>query len=570
MESYLEKVKAWLEGLYDDETKARILDLQKNNIEELKEAFSEELEFGTGGLRGIMGVGPNRMNKYTVGAATQGLANFLKKRYDHSSIAVAISYDTRNNSQYFAFLAADILSANGIKVFLFDGPRPTPELSFAVRYFYCKAGIMITASHNPPEYNGYKVYGEDGGQVVPPDDQLIIQEVRNITSPTQISFESNKQLITTLDEKFDVFYLEAIKKVILQPEVIQQKQNLFIVYTPLHGTGFSLLPKALHSLGFTNIFVVPEQAEPNGNFPTVKYPNPEDPEAMKLALDYARAKKADIILATDPDADRLGVGVRDETGNYALLNGNQTASILAYYTLSTRQKLQQLPANAMMVKTIVTTELIREITQNFGIKLYDVLTGFKYIAEIIRKTEGKEVFLGGCEESYGYLGNDVVRDKDGLMTACMVAEVAAFCALQNKTLLDYLNEIYEKFGYYYEEQVSITKKGLQGKEEIQSIMEKLRFKAPETIASIEIVKIKDYLASEEINTKTKTVTPLSLPKSNVVQYFLEDGIKITVRPSGTEPKIKFYFEIQIKPYTPESKEIAQRKIEMLKKFFLEL
>lgn len=570
MESYLDKVQQWLNGPYDDETKSQILHLQQNYPEELKEAFSEELEFGTGGLRGIMGVGPNRMNKYTVGAATQGLANFLKKQYPDQTIAVAISHDSRNNSKYFAELAASILSGNGIKVYMFDELRPTPELSFAVRYFYCKAGIMITASHNPPEYNGYKVYGEDGGQVVAPHDQMIINEVRAITSPEMIQFTANPSLIHVLDKNFDTFYIQAIHKSILQHDIIKQKSDLSIIYTPLHGTGYRLMPEALKSIGFTNVFVVPEQAVPNGDFPTVKYPNPEDPEAMKMAIEYARQKNADLILASDPDADRLGVGIKTSDGNYLLLNGNQIATILLYYTLSTKKAQNSLPPNGMIIKTIVTTELIKKIARDFDVKLYDVLTGFKYIAEIIRKTEGQEVFLGGCEESYGYLGNDSIRDKDGIMAGCMMAEVAAYCALHNKTLLDYLDEIYGKYGFFMEEQVSLTKKGLQGKEEIKAIMEKLRQNPPQNIFSRRVIKIKDYSTREEVDLTSRNIQPIDLPKSNVLQYFLEDNSKITVRPSGTEPKIKFYFEVMIHPYTSESKDQAKQKIKLLKEFFLEL
>ncbi|MCX7697560.1 MAG: phospho-sugar mutase [Bacteroidales bacterium] len=570
MENYLDKVQHWLNGPYDEETKTQILYLQNNKPEELKEAFSEELEFGTGGLRGIMGVGPNRMNKYTVGAATQGLANFLKKQYPNQSIAVAISYDSRNNSKFFAELAASILSANGIKVFMFNELRPTPELSFTVRYFYCKAGIMITASHNPPEYNGYKVYGEDGGQVVSPYDQMIINEVRAITSPDQINFTPDSSLIHILDNNFDTFYIQAIRKSILQPDVIKKKSDLSIVYTPLHGTGYRLMEEALKDIGFTNVFVVPEQAVIDGNFPTVKYPNPEDPEAMQLAIEYAKQRNADLVIASDPDADRLGVGIKTSDGNYLLLNGNQIATILLYYTLSTKKSKNELPPHGMIIKTIVTTELIREIAKDFNVKMYDVLTGFKYIAEIIRKKEGEELFLGGCEESYGYLGNDMIRDKDGIMAGCMIAEVAAYCALQNKTLLDYLNDIYEKYGFYMEEQVSLTKKGLQGKEEIKAMMEKLRQNPPQTIASKQVIKIKDFLTREEVDLPSKNIQTISLPKSNVLQYFLDDESKITVRPSGTEPKIKFYFEVKIHPFSTEAKTLAHQKINVLKEFFLEL
>ncbi len=562
-----ERINQWLNGSYDDETKNAIRRMQKENDPELQEAFYTDLDFGTGGLRGIMGVGPNRMNRYTVGTATQGLANYLKESFHDTPVSVAIAYDCRNNSDYFASVAADVLSANNIKVFLFDALRPTPELSFTVRHLRCQAGIVITASHNPKEYNGYKVYWNDGGQLVPPHDKNVITAVRAISSIDQVKFEHNADLVTGIGKGIDEIYLRQIMQIVLSPEAIEKQHRMPVVYTPLHGTGVTLIPKVLKRIGFGNIIHVPEQDINDGNFPTVKSPNPEEKSALEMAIAKAEETQAALIMATDPDADRVGVAVRNKEGKIVLLNGNQTAAILAYYTINRLKETGKMPANPMMVKTIVTTDLLSAIAADSGVKMYDVLTGFKYIAEIIRLQEGKEKFIGGGEESYGYLGADFVRDKDAVMTCCMIAEAAAWAACDGKTLCCLLDDIYSKYGYYAESLLSITKKGMNGQQEIANMMKSFRENPPKEICGSAIKTIKDYKLRISKDMENGTETAIDLPISDVLQFFMKDGSKVTVRPSGTEPKIKFYFSVMLSGNGTQVADAAHEKLSKLSTVF---
>jgi len=562
-----EKINQWLSGPYDEETKKEIRRMQQANDAELQESFYTELDFGTGGLRGIMGVGPNRMNKYTVGTATQGLANYLKASFPDIQISVAIAYDCRNNSDYFASVAADVLSANGIKVFLFDGLRPTPELSFSVRHLRCQAGIVITASHNPKEYNGYKVYWNDGGQLVPPHDKNVISAVRAINGIEQVLFERNFDLVTGIGKGIDEIYLRQIMQIVLSPDAIEKQHRMPVVYTPIHGTGVTLIPKVLKRIGFGNIIHVPEQDITDGNFPTVKSPNPEERSALEMAIAVAEKNNAALVLATDPDADRVGVAVRGNDGKMVLLNGNQTAAILVYYTLTRLKETGKMPASPMMVKTIVTTDLLKKIAADFSVKMYEVLTGFKYIAEVIRLQEGKEKFIGGGEESYGYLCADFVRDKDAVMTCCMIAEAAAWAATQNKTLLDVLNDMYAKYGFYAEDLLSITKKGMNGQQEIANMMKGFRENPPAEINGEQVIMIQDYKLRTTKDLKTNVVSDIHLPVSDVLQFYLADGSKVTVRPSGTEPKIKFYFSVVSNETGAAASQSALEKLNKLSAVF---
>lgn len=539
----LSKAKSWLSEQYDEETRKQVQNMIDNDPNELIESFYRILEFGTGGLRGIMGAGTNRMNIYTVAMATQGLANYIKKMFaDTTQPQVAIAYDCRNNSKNFAHIAADVMSANGIKVFLFSALRPTPELSFAIRELKCQSGIVVTASHNPKEYNGYKVYWEDGGQVVSPHDKNIIAEVEKITDMTMVNRDSNPALVEMLDEKFDEIYLERVMSLSLSPKLIKKHKNLSFVYTPIHGTGGQLMPKLFAKAGFKNFYPVEEQMITDGNFPTVVSPNPEEHAAMTMALDKAKAMNADIVLATDPDADRVGVAVKNDEGDFILLNGNQTASILTYYILSRWNELGKFTGNEFIIKTIVTSDLLVRIADKFHVKTYEVLTGFKYIADkILNKPDEK--FICGGEESYGFLVGDFVRDKDAIITCFMLAEATSWAAEQGKTLYQILNEIYKEFGVYREKLVSLTKKGISGIEEIKKIMLGFRNNPPKTLVGSRINEIRDYKLGicKDINFGIETV--INLPKSDVLQFFTEDGIKVSVRPSGTEPKIKFYFSM---------------------------
>lgn len=543
-------IDLWLSSAYDKETRQAIQNLIDTQQEsQLVDSFYKTLEFGTGGMRGEMGVGCNRMNKYTVGGATQGFANYLNKSFK-AGIKVAIAHDSRNNSSYFAQIAADVFSANGIEVFLFPALRPTPQLSFAVRYLGCQAGLVITASHNPKEYNGYKAYWEDGSQVVAPHDKNIVAEVNAIASADQIKFNGDPTKIQLLDDSIDKAYLETINLNSRQPNIIQAQKDLKIVFSPIHGTGITLVPDALKNLGFENVILVDEQIEPNGNFPTVVYPNPEEKEAMTLALKKAKQMDADLVIATDPDADRVGAAVKNPAGDWELLNGNQMASLILYYLLNIDSELGNLKGNEFVAKTIVTTDLIDKMCLAKGIPCYNTLTGFKFIAQVIRELEGKEKFIAGGEESYGYLIGDAVRDKDAVASCAMIAELTANAKNNGKSLFDYLAEMYQTYGFYYEGLISLTKKGKSGAEEIKMMMENLRSNVPASVAGSKPVKVLDYENLESINlengNKTPIQTGLGIEKSNVIQLILEDGTKVSARPSGTEPKIKFYVSVNEK------------------------
>jgi len=543
-QNVLDKANSWLDGAYDEETKQAVRDMMENNPQELTEAFYRDLEFGTGGLRGIMGVGSNRMNKYTVGMATQGFSNYLKANFpDNEQISVVIAHDSRNNSSFFARVSANIFSANGIKVYLFDDLRPTPELSFAIRHLRCQGGIMITASHNPKEYNGYKAYWEDGGQLISPHDKNVIAEVEKIGSIDEIDFTGNPELIETIGEEVDKIYLEKVKALSLSPEVIERQKNFTIVYTPLHGTGIKLVPGSLKRFGFTNVHIVEEQAVPDGNFPTVGSPNPEEPAALELAIQKAKAIGADLVMATDPDGDRVGIAVRNGD-DFVLLNGNQAASLLINYLLTKWSENGKLTGKEFIVKTIVTSELLFDLAEKYNVEHFDVLTGFKYIADIIKRLEGEKTFIGGGEESYGYLVGDFVRDKDAVISCSMIAETAAWAADKGIGMYEMLKDLYVEFGFYKEKLVSIVRKGKAGAEEIKKIMDDFRAHPPKTLGGSKVVRIKDYQSSINYDLVTDTKEHIELPKSNVLQFFTENGSKVSVRPSGTEPKIKFYFGIK--------------------------
>ena len=539
----LAKAKSWLSDQYDDETRKQVQNLIDNDPNELTESFYRILEFGTGGLRGIMGVGTNRMNIYTVAMATQGLANYIKMMFvDMKQPQIAIAYDCRNNSKEFAQITADVMTANGIKVFLFSALRPTPELSFAIRELKCQSGIVVTASHNPKEYNGYKVYWEDGGQIVAPHDKNIIAEVQKITDISMVKRKRNAKLIEMLDDKFDEIYLDRVMSLSLSPKLIKKHKNLSFVYTPIHGTGGQVMPKLFAKAGFKNFYPVEEQMVTDGNFPTVVSPNPEEKAAMNMAIEKAKAMKADIVLATDPDADRVGLAVRDDNGDFLLLNGNQTASILTYYILTRWEELGKLTGKEFIVKTIVTSDLLLNIANKFNVKTYDVLTGFKFIADkILNKPDEK--FICGGEESYGFLVGDFVRDKDAIITCFMLAEATSWAAEQGKTLYQILKDIYKEFGVYREKLVSLTKKGISGNEEIKQMMLNFRQNPPKTLLGSRVSEIRDYKLGISKDLIFGVDTIINLPKSDVLQFFTEDGMKVSVRPSGTEPKIKFYFSM---------------------------
>ena len=539
----LAKAKSWLSDQYDEDTRKQVQNLIDNDPNELTESFYRILEFGTGGLRGIMGVGTNRMNIYTVAMATQGLANYIKMKFaDMKQPQIAIAYDCRNNSKDFAQITADVMTANGIKVFLFSALRPTPELSFAIRELKCQSGIVVTASHNPKEYNGYKVYWEDGGQIVAPHDKNIIAEVQKITDISMVKRKRNAKLIEMLDDSFDEVYLDKVMSLSLSPKLIKKHKNLSFVYTPIHGTGGQVMPKLFAKAGFKNFYPVEEQMVTDGNFPTVVSPNPEEKAAMNMAIEKARALKADVVLATDPDADRVGLAVKDDNGEFILLNGNQTASILTYYILTRWEELGKLTGKEFIVKTIVTSDLLLKIANKFGVKTYDVLTGFKYIADkILNKPDEK--FICGGEESYGFLVGDFVRDKDAIITCFMLAEATSWAAEQGKTLYQILKDIYKEFGVYREKLVSLTKKGISGNEEIKQMMLNFRQNPPKNLLGSRITEIRDYKLGISKDMAFGVDTVINLPKSDVLQFFTEDGIKVSVRPSGTEPKIKFYFSM---------------------------
>lgn len=569
----LAKAKSWLSDKYDDETRKQVQYLIDNDPDELTESFYRILEFGTGGLRGIMGVGTNRMNIYTVAMATQGLANYIKMKFaDMKRPQIAIAYDCRNNSKEFAQITADVMTANGIKVFLFSALRPTPELSFAIRELKCQSGVVVTASHNPKEYNGYKVYWEDGGQIVAPHDKNIIAEVQKITDISLVKRKKNAKLIEKLDEKFDEIYLNKVLSLSLSPKLIKKHKNLSFVYTPIHGTGGQLMPQLFAKAGFKNFYPVEEQMITDGNFPTVISPNPEEKAAMDMAIEKAKAMKADIVLATDPDADRVGLALKDDNGDFIILNGNQTASILTYYILTRLEELGKLTGKEFIVKTIVTSDLLSKIADSFKVKTYDVLTGFKYIADkILNKPEEK--FICGGEESYGFLVGDFVRDKDAVITCFMLAEATSWAAEQGKTLYQILKDIYKNFGVYREKLVSLTKKGMNGIKEIKQIMLDFRKNPPKNLLGSRVTEIRDYKLSICKDTTFGVETIINLPKSDVLQFFTEDGIKVSVRPSGTEPKIKFYFSMNEPLENPSQLYCVEQELdenlEQLAKLFTE-
>ncbi len=545
-QTVLAKAQKWLDGEYDAVTKERVKWLMDNDIKELTESFYKDLEFGTGGLRGIMGVGSNRMNIYTVGSATQGLANYLKKNFAGEQVRVAVAHDSRNNSRMFAERVADIFASNGFQVYLFDALRPTPELSFAIRELKLHSGVVITASHNPKEYNGYKAYWTDGSQVTAPHDTNIIEEVGKITDNSQVMTGANPENIIMLGEEFDKIYLDRIKAdVQLSPECVAKYHDMKIVYTPIHGSGVKLVPASLKNFGFTNIIMVDEQSVVDGNFPTVESPNPEERKTMSMAIDLAREQGADLVLATDPDADRIGVALRNGKGEYVLLNGNQTLALLLSYQLTRWAERGELDGNQYVVKTIVTSQMANAVAAHFGVKCYDCLTGFKYIAKIIRENEGVAKYIGGGEESFGYLAGDYVRDKDAVSACALAAEAAAWAKdTMGLTLYEWLQQLYVKYGFYRESLVSVVRKGKEGAEEIQRMMVDFRENPPKELAGSEVLTVRDYKSLEEINLRSGVRTPIDQDSSNVLQWITADGSIISVRPSGTEPKIKFYFGVK--------------------------
>ncbi|MGE7775092.1 phospho-sugar mutase [Chitinophaga sp. NPDC101104] len=538
----LSKAEQWLHGGYDADTVSTVEKLIKENPDEITDAFYRNLEFGTGGLRGIMGVGTNRMNKYTVGMATQGFANYLNQSFPEG-VKIAIAHDSRNNSRFFAEVAANVMAANGIKVYLFESLRPTPELSFAIRHLGCQGGIVLTASHNPREYNGYKAYWNDGAQLVPPHDKNVITEVEKISGIGEVKWTGWEQNITLIGKEIDEAYLDMLKSLSVYPEIVAKQHDLKIVYTPIHGTGITLVPEILQRFGFTNVHIVEEQAKPDGNFPTVVYPNPEESEAMSIGLKKAAAIDADILLGTDPDSDRVGIAVKDHTGKWILLNGNQTAVLLFNYIVEARKRKGLSKPNDYICKTIVTSDLIDVFAASNQINCYNTLTGFKWIADLIRRKEGSENFVCGGEESYGYMIGDNVRDKDAIASVAMICEMAAYAKNEGRSLYEQLIDIYLRYGFYKESLISITKKGMKGAEEIAAMMTRYRENPPAVINGSKVVKIFDYQLQHVTTLASGEKTPLDLPKSNVLQFLLEDGSRISARPSGTEPKIKFYFSV---------------------------
>ncbi len=512
----------------------------------LIDAFYQDLEFGTGGLRGIMGAGTNRMNIYTLGMATQGLSNYIIKQCGNVGIRVAIAHDCRNNSRYFAETTANIFSANGFEVYLFEALRPTPELSFAIRHYKCQSGVVITASHNPPEYNGYKAYWSDGGQVVAPHDDGIIEEVRKISSVNEIKFNGEKERIKIIGKETDDAFLDEVQKLSLNPEIIEKFSNIPIVYTPIHGTGITMVPPALKRFGFTNILYVPEQNIADGNFPTVKSPNPEEPDALKMAINKAVETNAELVMATDPDADRIGLAVKNKKGEFILLNGNQTGVILIWYILSQYKERNKYKGNEYIIKTIVTSDLMEKIAEGYNVEFFNVLTGFKFFAELIRENEGKKQYIGGGEESYGFLPGDYVRDKDAVSSCALAAEATAWAKSKGMSLFELLIDIYVKYGLYKEKLINIVRKGKEGAGEIKAMMTQYRNNPPEKINNSKVIRINDYELQVSYDIVKGTKTKIDLIKSDVLQFFLEDGSKISVRPSGTEPKIKFYFSANTK------------------------
>ena len=540
------KAKTWLNKEFNEKTRNEVSEMLEKDEKKLIDAFYQDLEFGTGGLRGIMGAGTNRMNIYTLGMATQGLSNYIIKQCGKSGVKVAIAHDCRNNSRYFAETTANIFSANGFEVYLFESLRPTPELSFAIRHYKCQSGVVITASHNPPEYNGYKAYWDDGGQVVAPHDDAIIEEVRKITSVNDIKFNGNKDKIKIIGKETDDIFLKEVHKMSLNPEIIKKFSDIPIVYTPIHGSGITLVPPALKIFGFKNIISVPEQDITDGNFPTVKSPNPEEPDAMRLAINKAVETNAELVMATDPDADRLGLAVKNRKGEYILLNGNQTGVILIWYILSQFKERKKYKGNEYIIKTIVTSDLMERIAEAYNVEYVNVLTGFKFFAEYIRENEGTKKYIGGGEESYGFLPGDYVRDKDAVASCALAAEATAWAKNNGMSLYELLLDIYVKYGFYKEKLINIVRKGKEGADEIRAMMASYRNNPPETINNSQVIKINDYETQISHDIVNGTKSSINLIKSDVLQFFLADGTKISVRPSGTEPKIKFYFSVNTK------------------------
>ena len=556
----LEKVNVWINGNYDEETKAGIRNLQSANPDELADAFYKNLEFGTGGLRGIMGIGTNRMNRYTVGMATQGYANYLKKCFE-GEISVAIAHDCRNNSRLFAEITANVFAANGIKVFLFENLRPTPELSFAIRYLKCKGGVVCTASHNPKEYNGYKAYWDDGAQMVSPHDKNVIIEVEKIASVDEVKWSGGESNITIVGKEIDEAYFKMVKGLSVYPEVCAAQHDLKIVYTPIHGSGIKLVPDALALYGFTNVHVVAEQSIPDGNFPTVIYPNPEETETMSIGLKKAKELDADILIGTDPDADRVGVGVKNNKGEWVLLNGNQTALLAFNYMIESRKEKGLSKSNDMVIKTIVTTDMIDVIAKASGISCYNVLTGFKWIASLIKQKAGVENYVVGGEESFGLMIGNEVRDKDAVSASAILCEMAAYEKNKGRSLFDKLVDLYVQYGFYKEDLLSITKKGMNGVAEINAMMESFRTNPPQSIIGIQVEKLLDYELKVGKNLLDGSSWEIDLPKSNVLQFELTDGTKISARPSGTEPKIKFYFSVNTTLNEAAAFEATEKKLD---------
>lgn len=570
-EKIFAKAAEWLKPVYDEETRNRVQWLIDNDPKELEESFYRNLEFGTGGLRGIMGVGTNRMNIYTVAMATQGLCNYLKKTYPGEILKAAVSFDSRNNSKLFAETTAKIFSANDVMVYLFEELRPTPMLSFAIRHYGCHTGVMITASHNPKEYNGYKAYWNDGGQLVAPHDKNIIAEVLAIKSPEEVNFDAIEKLILRVKEDVDAEYIEKMKQLSLSPDAVKAQRDLKIVFTSLHGTGITMVPRLLREYGFNNIFTVEEQDKPDGNFPSVHSPNPEESAALELALKKAEQENAELVMGTDPDADRVGIAVKDNRGKFVLLNGNQTCALLTYYILRRWSEMGRLNGKQFIASTIVTTPLMHRIAEHFKVECFDVLTGFKFMADLIRKLEGEKQFICGGEESYGFLPGDIVRDKDGIASCALIAEMTAWAKQQGKTLYHLLIDVYLEIAFYKEGLLSLTKKGKDGQEEIARMMERFRQTIPPVLDGSKITIVKDYKKNTVKNLLTGELNETGLPKSDVMQFICENGTIVTVRPSGTEPKIKFYFSVNANLQSREDFENANAaldaRIENLKKEF---
>ncbi len=555
--SILNKINHWLQGNYDKDTKNEINALlDSESFLELTDSFYKNLEFGTGGLRGIMGPGSNRINKYTIGSATQGLSNFLLKKYPGEKISVAVAHDSRNKSDYFAKITAEVFSANDIHVHFFKELRPTPELSFAIRHLGCKSGVMITASHNPKEYNGYKAYGWDGGQFTSPDDQMVMHEVSAISTIDLVKFNRIEENIELIDESLDNLYLDKIAELSMSMEAIERQKDLKIVYSPIHGTGITLVPAALKKFGFENIHIVEEQSTPDGNFPTVIYPNPEEKEALTLALAKAKNIDADLVLATDPDADRVGIAIKNDVGEFILLNGNQTGSLLINYLLSAWEQKGKLTGNEYVISTVVTTKLIEDIALSKNVGFYETLTGFKWIGALITELQGKKIFIAGGEESYGYLVGELVRDKDAVISCAFIAEMTAYYKDQGSSLYQAMLDMYEHYGFYKEKLVAITKKGKTGAEEIKALMERFRTNTPSSLGGSKVVRLKDYELGKETDLLTGSEKPLDYPKSDVLQFITADGCIISARPSGTEPKIKFY--CSVKTALPDKNEFSKK------------